>query len=96
MLIEAPYKTGDTVSLKLTSGEEIVGRLEEETDNVIRLSKPLMLTASQQGVGLAPFMFTVNPESKFTLNKNTVTCVVKTEKEMASQYITSTSGLAVN
>ena len=31
MLIETPYKNGDTVSLKLSSGEEIVGRLEEET-----------------------------------------------------------------
>jgi len=95
MLIEAPYKTGDTVSLKLTSGEEVIGRLEEETDTIVRLSKPLMLTASQQGVGLAPFMFTVNPESKFTLNKNTVMCIVKTEKDMASQYVQNTTGLAV-
>ena len=31
MLIETPYKVGETVSLKLTSGEEVVARLEEET-----------------------------------------------------------------
>ena len=32
MLIEAPYKVGDTVSIKLSSGEEMVCRLEEEND----------------------------------------------------------------
>jgi small nuclear ribonucleoprotein (snRNP)-like protein len=30
MLIEAPYKNGDIVTLKLTSGEELIGKLEEE------------------------------------------------------------------
>ena len=29
MIIETPYKEGDTVSLKLSSGEEIVARLEK-------------------------------------------------------------------
>ena len=31
MLIEAPYKIGDVVSLKLSSGEEIVARLDTES-----------------------------------------------------------------
>ena len=31
MLIETPLQNGDTISLKLSSGEEIVARLEEET-----------------------------------------------------------------
>ena len=32
MLIEAPYKVGDNVSFKLSSGEEIVARLEKEDE----------------------------------------------------------------
>jgi hypothetical protein len=31
MLLETPYKNGDTISLKLSSGEEILGRLDSET-----------------------------------------------------------------
>ena len=42
MLIQAPYKTGDVVSLKLSSGEETVGRLEEIKDNFFVIKKPLL------------------------------------------------------
>jgi hypothetical protein len=95
MLIETPYKEGDTVSMKLTSGEEVVARLEKESADTITIYKPLMVAATQQGLGLAPFMFTTNPEAKFTINLNNVYCVVKTEEDMAKQYIQSTSGIAV-
>jgi len=43
MIIETPYKVGDTVSIKLTSGEEVVARLEEEKDTSFILHKPLMV-----------------------------------------------------
>jgi hypothetical protein len=95
MLLEIPYKNGDVVSLKLTSGEEVVGRLEEEKGTSVTLSKPMMITATQQGLGLAPFMFSVSPTSKFVLNSNSVMCVTKTEKQFAAQYIENTTGLAL-
>lgn len=96
MLIDTPFKVGDTVSMKLNSGEELVARLEEEKDQVLKISKPLMLTATQEGVGLAPFMFTVNPEHSIELNKASILCVVKTEENMASQYIQNTTGLTMS
>lgn len=95
MLIETTYKEGDTVSMKLSSGEEIVARLEEETDEKVKISKPMTLTATQEGFGLAPFMFTINPEHNLFLNKELVLCVVKTEDNMASQYLQNTTGLSV-
>ena len=93
MLIEAPYKNGDTVSLKLTSGEEVVARLEEEKADSFVLHKPLMVTATQQGLGLAPFMFTIGPDAKVNIGTNKVVCIVKTLDEMSKQYIKSTTGI---
>lgn len=95
MLIEAPYKEGDTVSFKLSSGEEIVARLEKETEKSYTLKKPMVLVAQQQGLGLAPFMFSVNPDGKFVLQANSVSCVAKTEEEIGKQYLSQTSGLAM-
>jgi len=93
MLVETPYKTNDVVSVKLSSGEEVVGRLTEDADDTITLNKPLMLSMTQKGMGLAPYMFTVDPESQITFKKvNTIT-IVKTMETMAKQYIQSTSGL---
>tara|TARA_B110000240_G_scaffold125847_1_gene140181 strand:+ start:241 stop:531 length:291 start_codon:yes stop_codon:yes gene_type:complete len=95
MLIEAPYKVGDTVSFKLNSGEELVSRLETETTTSYTLRKPMVLIANQDGLGLAPFMFGVSPDSKFVLNIGAVSCVAKTEGEIAKQYTSTTSGIAL-
>jgi hypothetical protein len=93
MLIELPYKIGDIVSFKLSSGEEILGRLEEETDKVFTLHKPMVLIMGQKGLGLAPFMFSVSPDSKFKLQSSSISCVAKTEEEIAKQYTAQTTGI---
>lgn len=93
MLIETPYKAGDTVSLKLSSGEEIVARLEEETATRFVLNKPMVLIMQQQGMGLAPFMFSVSPNTKFNVLATTVSCIAKTESDLAKQYTASTSNI---
>ena len=95
MLIETPYKEGDTVSFKLSSGEEIVARLESETEKSYTLKKPMVLVAQQQGLGLAPFMFSVSPDGKFVLQANSVSCIAKTEEEIGKQYVAQTSGIAL-
>ena len=93
MLIEAPYKNGDTVSMKTVAGEEIIARLVEEGGDTVTVSKPMALTATQQGLGMVPFTFTVNPESKISLNKNTLVFIAKTDSEMSKQYIESTTSI---
>jgi len=95
MLIETPYKEGDTVSFKLSSGEEIVARLEKEDEKTYTLKKPMVLVAQQTGLGLAPFMFSVNPDGKFVLQASSVSCIAKTEDEIGKQYLSQTTGIAV-
>jgi len=93
MLIQAPYQVGDVVSVKLSSGEETVCRLEEIKDNAIVVKKPLMLVAGDSGAGLAPFMFTVDPDAKFEFKLNNIICIVKTVKDAADMYIKATTGI---
>lgn len=99
MIIETAYKQGDIVSAKLASGEEIIGRFESAANGDITLIKPMMLvaqaTAQGQGLGLGPFMFSASPDSKFTIRQAVLSCVVKTEAELAKQYTTSTTGIAL-
>ena len=95
MLVEVSYKIGDTVSVKLNSGEEVVARLEEESDTNITLHKPMVLVAGQKGLGLAPFMFSVTPDSKFNISKTSFVCILKTEKGLASQYTEQTTGIKI-
>jgi hypothetical protein len=95
MIIEAPYKATDTITIRTTAGEEIVGRFVEEDANYVKITKPLALQATQQGIGLGPWVFTVDPVSTIKLNKSAIVFVHKTAKDMASQYVQATTGLAV-
>ena len=93
MLIETPYKVGDNVSFKLSSGEEIIGRLEAEDSKGYTVHRPMVLIAQQTGLGLAPFMFSVSPDAKFVLQATSVSCIAKTEAEIGKQYTSQTSGI---
>jgi hypothetical protein len=93
MLLQETYKAGDTISIKLSSGEELVAKLDSETSDDMVVEKPMILMATQQGAGLAPFMFTISPETKVTIRNKNVICAVKTSKEASDMYIQSTTGI---
>ena len=95
MLIETPYTTGDVVSIKLSSGEEMIARLEEENDKTAIVSKPYILIAAQNGMALAPYMFTVSPDTKIKLKINSIICIVKSAKDASDMYIKQSTGLTV-
>jgi hypothetical protein len=93
MLIDKGVSAGDVVTLKLTSGEEIVARLDEETATHYKLSKPMVIGMGQQGPGLMPYLFTVSPDKVIPLSKTTVTVVIASDKQFADQYLQSTTGI---
>jgi len=95
MLIDKGMKADDIVTIKLTSGEELVAKLVEETDTFIKMSRPLVLTASQKGVAMVPYLFTVDPDSTIKINRSTVTVFEITDEDAAKQYIHGTTGISL-
>jgi hypothetical protein len=95
MLLEQPYKIDDVVTVKLASGEELVGKLVGEYDDgSIKLKTPLTLVASQQGLGLQQFLFTGDPEGTIKIGQNAITVMTKTVDNFAKLYTERTTGLA--
>lgn len=95
MLISKGVSVGEVITLKLTSGEEIVAKLVEEGDLYYKLSKPMVIGMGQKGPGLMPYLFTVHPDKDIKLNKNTITVVEETDADFAKQFLQSTSGIAL-
>ena len=93
MILEKPRANGDVVTVKLTSGEEVIARFEEETATGVKVTKPMMLSMSQQGVGMMPYMFTVNPITPITLNHSAIAVVSTTDEDFAKQYMSGTTGI---
>jgi hypothetical protein len=93
MLIDKGVTVGEVITLKLTSGEEIVATLVEETVEHYKLHRPMVIGMGQQGPGLMPYLFTVNPDKDVKLFKKTVTMAEATDKSFADQFIQSTTGI---
>jgi uncharacterized alpha/beta hydrolase family protein len=93
MLIDKGVSPGEVVTLKLTSGEELVARLDSETETHYKLSKPMVIGMGQSGPGLMPYLFTVNPEKIIPLLKSTVTVAVTSDKVFSDQYIQNTTSI---
>ena len=93
MVFEAPMKDGDVVTIKTVGGDEIIARLSEILPASYKITKPLAIMATQQGLGLAPFTFTVNPDTKIEIRMSAIVFIAKTDSDMAKQYISSTTGI---
>lgn len=94
MLISKGVSVGETVSIKLITGEELIARLEEETADYIKVSRPLTVSLGPQGLGMIPFVFLAKTDS-IKLNMNHVLVLAAAKKEAADQYIQGTTGIAL-
>jgi len=93
MLISKGIAEGEIVTIKTTAGEEIVAKLVEDGVLGVRVKKPLCLTATKDGIGLVPFLFTTDPDAEVTINKNSIMVLAATIKDAADTYIQQTTGI---
>lgn len=92
MLFDKPLKSGEVVTVKLTTGEELIARFEESTDSGLTVSKAVVLAPGAQGIGMVPWIMSAEP-SQITLNKDTILTYATTQKEIADKYIEMTSSI---
>ena len=93
MLIDKGISAGDIVTIKLTSGEELIAKLTEETTLHYKICKPMVLANTPQGLGLMPYVITINLDKDIKLSKNNVNIIDVTNKDFMNQYIELTTNL---
>jgi len=93
MLIDKGVSVGEVITLKLTSGEELVAKLLEDGVVYYKLSRPMVIGMGQQGPGLMPYLFTVHPDKEVKLLKSTETVAEATDAAFAKQFLEQTSGI---
>ena len=93
MLISRGIAEGEVITIKTTAGEEIVAKLVEDGPLGVKVKKPLCLTATKDGIGLVPFLFTTDPDAEVVINKSTIMVLAPTIKEAADRYTEQTTGI---
>lgn len=93
MIIDKGISPGEVVTMKLSTGEEIIGKMIEENAHGIKISKPMVLSAGPQGIGMIPFMLTVSPDKDIVINYSSIVSKGVTDKQFADAYIQNTTGI---
>jgi|LauGreDrversion4_2_1035121.scaffolds.fasta_scaffold68096_1 hypothetical protein len=92
MLIQKPISSGDSVTIKLTSGEEVIARFDSEDDSSLYISKPVTLAGNSQGMSFVPWMISSLPD-RIRLNKSAIITYGHTQEQIAKAFIEATSSI---
>lgn len=93
MLIDKGVTEGEVVTFKLTSGEELIGKLVELGPLFYKIHRPMVVGMGPNGPALMPYLFTVNPQKDVSINKSVVAVAEATDKSFADQFIQATTGI---
>lgn len=93
MLVSKGYTSGDIVSFKLITGDEIVARIVDAGTNGFEVSKPCTVMPSPQGMGLIQSLFTADADVNVVLQKEHVIMHAPAIDAMQKHYIKTTTGI---
>ena len=97
MLVNSSYKKGETICVKVSTGEEIVGRFDSQ-DGDIEVVKPCVITLNPQNgqAMLIPWLMSIDTTSSdpITIKKEHIVTTNKPNKSLSDSYIQNTTGIA--
>jgi hypothetical protein len=98
MLVISNFSKGDTVTVKLSTGEEIVGRFDSSSADDLKLVKPTVLTLNPQNgqAMLIPWLMSIDTGSSepISIKGSQIVATARPNKGLSDGYIQSTSGIA--
>jgi hypothetical protein len=93
MLVSKKYAADDIVTLKIMNGDELITRIVLDDVSTFQITRPMAIVPTNQGVGLAPAMFSVEPDKVLTIQKLHVMIHGHTADKLADQYRELTTGI---
>lgn len=98
MLVISNFKKGDVVTIKLSTGEELVTRFDSSTADDLKVVKPTVLTLNPQNgqAMLIPWLMSIDAHNSepVSIKGSQIVATAKTIKGLADNYIQNTSGIA--
>jgi len=98
MLVVSNFKKGDIVTVKLSTGEEIVARFESFNMDELKVVKPTVLTLNPQNgqAMLIAWLMSIDAHNSepVSIKGNQIVATARTIKSLADSYTQSTTGIA--
>jgi hypothetical protein len=97
-MLQSKYKLNDVLTIKLVSGEEVIGYYAKEEFGTITLRKPVVPVPTSEGsMALAPYIMSSDylreSGGEVLFNTQCVITIIATSKSFADAYVKQVSGL---
>ena len=79
-------KDGDLVTLKLASGEEVIGKFTGKADTYISIEKALVLMNGPQGLAFGTFFSTARQDQPFNIATDKLISIAHINDKIADEY----------
>lgn len=89
------FEQNEIITIKMISGEEIVCRFIENTDNTLIVTKMRTITLHQQGLALIPYIMSIPENAEIEVGFDKIIMVYATEREVSDAFIEHTSNLKI-
>lgn len=93
MLIDSGFKANDIIVMRIQGGDEVIAKFLSQDDKTIKVSKPLALTVTPQGIGMTQYLMMADMTKEFVFNKSSVVTMQKANKAASDNYIQGTTGI---
>lgn len=90
-------EVGKVYTLKFNSGEEMIAKVVESDSAIqyIKVTEPVSVAPSAQGVGLIPSLFTADPGLPVVINISSIAMYCEAEDSVKMKYLEATTGIKV-
>lgn len=97
MLVISNFKKGDVITVKLSTGEELVSRFESSNADELKLVKPTVLTLNPQNgqAMLIAWLMSIDAHNSepVSVKGSQIVATARTIKTLADSYTQSTTGI---
>ncbi len=101
MLLQKEIEAGDIITMKMTTGEEILAKLVSIGNNYIVITKPLVVNLGQDrngnvGIQMLPyFLLTGEQDARLTIATQHIITKTLATDQAKSGYLQNTTGLTL-
>ena len=88
-------EVGKTYTFKLNSGEELIAKIVNVGGTFTKVTNPVSIAPSQQGMQMIPSLFTANIDEEISINNNSIAICAVTDQSVADKYLEATTGIKV-
>ena len=86
-------EAGNTYTMRMGYGEEIVAKIISIGTDTYTLSKPVAVVPGQQGIQLMNSLFTADPEAEVTVNISSIAMIAPVREDVGDSYLEATTGI---